>query len=82
MLEPDYQGLMTLLSACAGPSLSLTELSSEDLEEETEHQELKINVNPLNHMQSLITTHQDVTCTSFSPPCSSPLSLLRLNIRS
>ena len=39
---------------------------------ETEHQELKVNVSPLNHMQSLITTHQDVTCASFSPTMQFP----------
>ena len=32
MLEREYQGLLTLLSAYAGPSLSQTEMSSEDAE--------------------------------------------------
>ena len=67
MLELDYQGLLTLLSACAGPSLSPTEMSSEDVEEETKHQGAKVsNASPFTH-KSLVTTHQDVTCASFSP---------------
>ena len=43
MLEVDYQGLLTLLSACAGPSLSQPELSSEEVEEETKHQGSKVS---------------------------------------
>ena len=63
----DYQGLLTLLSAYAGPSLSQTELSSEDVEEESKHQGSKVsNARPFTH-KSLVTTHQDVTCASFSP---------------
>ena len=64
MLELDYQGLLTLLSAYAGPSLSQTEMSSEEVEEETEHQGSKVsNASPSTH-KSLVTTHQDVTCAS------------------
>ena len=72
MLEVDYQGLLTLLSACAGTSLSQTKLSSEDIEEETEHQGSKVsNAGPFTH-KSLVTTHQDVTCASFSPTMQVP----------
>ena len=38
-----YQGLLTLLSACAGPSQSQTELSSEEVEEESKHQGSKVS---------------------------------------
>ena len=68
----DYQGLLTLLSACAGPSLSQTELSSEEVEEETKHQGSKVsNARPFTH-KSLVTTHQDMTCASFSPTMQAP----------
>ncbi len=64
MLELDYQGLLTLLSACAGPSQRLTKLSSEEVEEESKHQGSKVsNARPFTH-KSLVTTHQDVTCAS------------------
>ena len=60
----DYQGLLTLLSAYAGPSLSQTEMSSEEVEEETEHQGSKVsNASPFTR-KSLVPTHQDVTCAS------------------
>ena len=60
MHEIDYQGLLTLLSACAGPSLSQTELSLEDVEDETKHQGSKVsNASPFTH-KSLVTAHQDV----------------------
>ena len=72
MLELDYQGLLTLLSACAGPSLSQTKLSSEEVEEESNHQESKVsNARPFTH-KSLVTTHQDVTCAFFSPTMQVP----------
>ena len=68
----DYQGLLTLLSACAGPSLSQTKLSSEEVEEESKHQGSKVsNASPFTH-KSLVTTHQDVTCASFSPTMQVP----------
>ena len=61
-----------MLSACAGPSLSLTKLSSGDVEEETKHQGSKVsNASPFTH-KSLVTTHQDVTCASFSPTMQVP----------
>ena len=53
----------------AGPSLSLTELSSEEVEEETKHQESKVI--PFTH-KSLVTSHQDVTCASSSPTMQVP----------
>ena len=68
----DYQGLLTLLSACAELSLSQTELSSEEDEEETKHQGSKVsNARPFTH-KSLVTTHQDVTCASSSPTMQVP----------
>ena len=68
----DYQVLLTLLSAYAGPSLSQTEMSSEEVEEETEHQGSKVsNARPFTH-KSLVTTHLDVTCASFSPTMQVP----------
>ena len=68
----DYQRLLTLLSAYAGPSLSQTEMSSEDVEEETKHQGSKVsNASPFTH-KSLVTTHQDVTCAFFSPTMQVP----------
>ena len=66
MLELDYQGLLTVLSACAGSSQSQTELSSEEVEEESKHQGSKVDASPFTH-KSLVTTHQDVTCAFFSP---------------
>ena len=72
MLELDYQGLLTLLSACAGPSLSLTELSSEEVKKETKYQGSKVSTaSPFTH-KSLVPTHQDVTCASFSPTMQVP----------
>ena len=42
-------------------------MSSEDVEEETKHQGSKVsNARPFTH-KSLVTTHQDMTCASFSP---------------
>ena len=72
MLELDLQGVLTLLSACSGPSQSQTELSSEEVEEETKHQGLKVsNARPFTH-KSLVTTHQEVTFASFSPTMQVP----------
>ena len=71
MLELDYQGLLTVLSACAGSSQSQTELSSEEVEEESKHQGSKVDASPFTH-KSLVTTHQDVTCASFSPTMQVP----------
>ena len=70
MLELDYQGLLTVLSACAGPSLSYT--SSEDVEEETKLQGSKVSNASLFTHRSLVTTHQDTTCASFSPTMQVP----------
>ena len=48
-------------------SLSHTKLSSAEVEEETKNQGSKVsNASPFSHMQSLVTTHPDVTCASFS----------------
>ena len=53
MLELDYQGLLTLLSACAGPSLSQTELSSGEVAEESNHQESEVsNARPFRSRRS------------------------------
>ena len=53
-------------------SQSHTKLSSEDVEEETKHQGSKVsNASPFTH-KSLVTTHQDVTCASFSPTMQVP----------
>ena len=72
MLELDYQRLLTLLSAHAGPSQSLTKLSSEEVEEETKHQVSKVsNARPFNH-KSFVTTYLDVTSTSYSPTMQVP----------
>ena len=72
MLELDYQGLLTLLSACAEPTQSHTKLNSEEVEEESKHQGSKVsNTRPFTHA-SLVTTHQDVTCASFSPAMQVP----------
>ena len=70
----DYHGLLTLLSACAGPSLSQTKLSSEDVEEESKHQGSKVS-NATIH--PLIISHHppDVTCPPSPQSCRSPLSL-------
>ena len=64
---------MTLLSVCAELSQSQPELlSSEEVEEETKHQGSKVsNARPFTH-KSLVTTHQDVTCASFSPTMQVP----------
>ena len=70
MLELNYQGLLTLLSVCAGPSQSQTELSSEEVEE-SKHQGSKVNASPFIHM-SLVTIHHDVTCDFFSPTMQVP----------
>ena len=49
-----------------------TKLSSGDAEEETKHQGSKVsNARPFTH-KSLVTTRQDVTCTSFSPTMQVP----------
>ena len=67
MLELNYQGLLTLLSACAGSSQSQPKLSSKKVEAKTEHQGSKVsNARPFTH-KSLVTTRQDRTCASFSP---------------
>ena len=53
----DYQGLLTVLSTYAGPSLSQPEMSSEEVEEETKHQGSKVsNARPFTH-KSLVPTH-------------------------
>ena len=53
-------------------SQSHTKLSSEDVEEESKHQGSKVsNASPFTH-KSLVTTHQDVTCASFSPTMQVP----------
>ena len=53
-------------------SLSHTKLSSKDVEEEFKHQGSKVsNARPFTH-KSLVTTHQDVTCVSFSPTIQIP----------
>ena len=50
MLERDYHGLLTLLSACAGPSLSQTELISEEVKVGSKHQGSKVsNARPFTH---------------------------------
>ena len=54
-------------------SQSHTKLSSEDVEEETKHQGSKVSkARPFTHMQSLVPTHQDMTCASFSPTMQVP----------
>ena len=53
-------------------SQSHTKLSLEDIEEESKHQGSKVsNARPFTH-KSLVTTHQDVTCASFSPTMQVP----------
>ena len=53
-------------------SQSHTKLSLEDIEEESKHQGSKVsNARPFTH-KSLVTTHQDVTCASFSPTIQVP----------
>ena len=53
-------------------SQSHTKLSSEDVEEESKHQGSKVsNAIPFTH-KPLVTTHQDVTCASFSPTMQVP----------
>ena len=53
-------------------SQSHTKLSSENVEEESKHQGSKVsNARPFTH-KSLVTTHQDVTCASFSPTMQVP----------
>ena len=48
-------------------SQSHTKLSSVEVEEESKHQGSKVsNASPFTHKSS-VTTHQDVTCASFSP---------------
>ena len=50
-----------------------TKLSSDELKEKTKHQGSKVsNASQCTHMQSLVTTHQDVTCTSFLPTMQVP----------
>ena len=60
----DYHGLLTLLSACAGPSLSQTKLSSEDVEEESKHQGSKV---------SNATIHPPVSYTHLTLPTIYPV---------
>ena len=53
-------------------SQSPTKLISEDVEGESKHQGSKVsNASPFTH-KSLVTTHQDVTCVSFSPTIQIP----------
>ena len=53
-------------------SQSHTKLSLEDIEEESKHQGSKVsNARPFTH-KSLVPTHQDVTCASFSPTMQVP----------
>ena len=53
-------------------SLSHTKLSFADIEVETKHQGSKVsNARPFTH-RSLVPTHQDVTCASFSPTMQVP----------
>ena len=53
-------------------SLSHTKLSSKEVEEESKHQGSKVsNARPFAH-KSLVTTHQDMTCASFSPTMQVP----------
>ena len=52
-------------------SQSHTKLSSEDVEEESKHQGSKVHARPFTH-KSLVPTHQDVTCASFSPTMQVP----------
>ena len=58
-------------------SQSHTKLSSEDVEEESKHQGSKVsNARAFTH-KSLVTTHQDVTCASFSPTIQFPSEPIR-----
>ena len=51
---------------------SETKLSSEELEEESKHQGSRVsNASPFTH-KSLVPTHHDVTCASFSPTMQVP----------
>ena len=51
---------------------SHTKLSSEEVEEESKHQESKVsNARPFTH-KSLVPTHQNVTYVSFSPTMQVP----------
>ena len=53
-------------------SQSHTKLSSAEVKEESKHQGSKVsNARPFTH-KSLVTTHQDVTCASFSPTMQVP----------
>ena len=53
-------------------SQSHTKLSSKEVEEESKHQGSKVsNASPISH-KSLVPTHQDVTCASFSPTMQVP----------
>ena len=62
------QGLLTLFSTCAELSQSQTKPSSENVEEEATLLGLMVsNARPFSQMQSLVTTHQGVTCASLSP---------------
>ena len=54
-------------------SQSQTEPSSKKVEEEATPQGSKVSdASPFNHMQSLVTTHQGVTCVSSSPTMQVP----------
>ena len=48
-------------------SQSHTKVNSEDVEEESKHQGSKVINSRLFTHKSLVTTHQNVTCASFSP---------------
>ena len=59
-------------SADSVDSQSHTKLSSEEVEVESKHQGSKVsNASPFTH-KSLVPTHQDVTCASFSPTMQVP----------
>ena len=53
-------------------SLSHTQLSSEDVEQESKHQRSKVSNARLFTHKSLVTTHRDMTCASFSPTMQVP----------
>ena len=75
---PDDTYTSSEYSTDSEDSLSLTKLSSD--EEEIKDQGSKVsNTRPFIRMQSLVTTHQDVSCTSFPQPCRSPLSLPKVS---
>ena len=64
---PDDTFTSSEYSTDSEDSLSLTKLSSDD-EEDIKDQRSKVSsARPFICMQSLVNTHQDVTCASFSP---------------